>query len=210
MNRHDTAHNSQLGFDSLLGTADTENRSRKFERETAHLPGTMDRAIPFYRVLIRQHHAAMLAANVDETMRLRDEARKLALRLNGGKPGIIADDDAPGCVLERETTASPGAVPLWGQTGDFVIDVNSMQVRIVLEGIFGLGGNAFYWPGFAAQAVDLDRPFLSPTGYRSFLGIHAEPQPGMSPDEFASEVIAAHVARELKGRLVPIEMRYRK
>jgi len=90
MTRHDSPRIAQLGFDALLTAADTENRTRKFERETAHLPGTMDRALPFYRALIDRHHAAMLAANVDEAMGLRDEAHKLALRLNAGELGILA------------------------------------------------------------------------------------------------------------------------
>lgn len=114
----------------MLANADSENRARKFERETAHLPGTFAEALPFYRTLIERHHAAMIAVDVDETMRLRDEAHKLALRLNDGKPGILAHDDAPGYVLERETAVVPGAVPLWGQTGDFIIIVDAIRVRI--------------------------------------------------------------------------------
>lgn len=128
----------QLGFDALLADAENENRARKFERETGHLPGTMEEALPFYRLLLRQHHAAMLAANVDEAMRLREDADKLALRLNGGEPGILAGPDAPGHVLERESAAALGAVPLWGQTGEFVIIVGSMNVRIELDGMFGI------------------------------------------------------------------------
>jgi len=31
----------------------------------------------------------------------------------------------------------------------------------------------------------------------------------LSPDAFAREIIAAYVARELKGRLLPIKARYR-
>lgn len=169
----------------------------------------MDKALPFYRDLIDRHHAAMLAANVDEVMRLRDEADKLALRLNGGEPGILAHDDAPGYVLARGTAAAAGAVPLWGQTGDFIIAVDGMRVRIEQDGIFGICSHACLWLGFKAHAVDLDRPFLSETGYRSFLGIHADPRPGLTPDAFAREVIAAHVARDLKGGLVPIKARYR-
>ncbi len=201
---------AQLGFDALLTAADSENRARIFERETGHLPGTMEQALPFYRALIERHHAAMLTAAVDEAMGLREEAHKLALRLNGGEPGIIAGDDAPGCVLACETAATPGTVPLWGQTGDFVIAVDGMRVRIEQDGIFGIGCGFSYWPGFSAHAVDPDRPFLSETGYRSFLGIHAEPEPGLTPDAFAREIIAAYVERELKGRPVPIESRYRK
>ncbi len=109
----------------------------------------------------------------------------------------------------RETAATPGTVPLWGQTGDFVIAVDRMRVRIEQDGIFGIGCGFSYWPGFSVHAVDSDRPFLSGTGYRSFLGIHAEPEPGLTPDAFVREIIAAFIARELKGRPVPIEPRYR-
>lgn len=199
----------QLDFDALLANADSENHARKFERETAHLPGTFAEALPFYRELIDRNHAAMLAADVEETTRLHDEARKLALRLNGGDTGILAHDDAPGYVLERGTAAASGAVPLWGQTGEFVISVDGMRVRIEQDGIFGICSGICFWPGFSAHAVDYGRPFLSETGYRSFLGIHADPQPGLTPDAFAREVIAAHVERELNGKLLAIAARYR-
>jgi hypothetical protein len=199
----------QLGFDGLLAAAAEDNRKHKAERETAHLPGTMEEAIPFYRLLIRQHHAAMLAADVDTAMRLRKEASLLALRLNGGEPGILADDDSPGIVLTRETAAVVDAVPLWGQEGDFTVEVNGMRVRIELDSMFGIGCGYCYWPGFAAHAVDWHRPFISETGYRSFLGIHADPAPGLTPDDFAEKIIAAHIRHELKGRLVAVEPRYR-
>lgn len=202
-------HAPQLGFDAFLADAETENRARKFERETAHLPDTFAEAIPFYRDLIEQNHAAMFAAEMEESMRLHEEAHKLALRLNGGEPGIIANEDAPGCVLERETAAEPGTVPLWGQTGDFIITVDDMTVRIELEGMFGIGSGFSFWPGFAAHAVDYDWPFLSETGYRSFLGIHAEPQPDLTPDSLTRNVISAYVERELKEKLLAISERYR-
>jgi len=202
-------HAPQLGFDALLAEADDDNRTRKFERETAHLPRTYDEAIPFYRDLIEQNHAAMLAADVMETMRLHDEAHKLALRLNNGEPGILAHENAPGYVLERETAAASSTVPLWGQTGEFIITVDAMRVRIELEGMFGIGSGFSFWPGFATHAVDYSRPFLSPTGYRSFLGIHANPQPSLTPDALTREVIAAYVERELKGKLMTIAARYR-
>jgi hypothetical protein len=204
--RQDTA---QLGFDALLTAAAEDNRKRKTERETAHLPGTMEEAIPFYRLIIRQHHAAILAADAGKVTQLRREAKQLALRLNDGDPGILARPDAPGYVLARETAAPSGAVPLWGQDGDFVITVGKMRVRIELDGLFGIASSVAFWPGFAAHAVDDDRPFISETGYRSFLGIHAAPVPDLTPDEFAAKVIAAHIERELKGRLRTIAPRYR-
>lgn len=200
----------QLGFEALLESAAQDNRKRKAERETAHLPRTIEEAIPFYRLLIRQHHAAMFAADVDRAMSLRREARLLAVRLNDGEPGILAGEEAPACVLARRTAAAPGAVPLWGQEGEFVVDVNGMRVRIELDGMFGIGSFCSFWPGFAARAVDQDRPFLSETGYRSFLGVYASPVPELTPELYVAKVIAGYVARENKGKLLAIEPRYRK
>ena len=199
----------QLGFDALLSAAETDNRERRFAYETAHLPAEMADALPFFRDLLEAHNAAMLAADIDETMRLREEACQLARKLNGGDGGILAHADAPGYVLARETAAAPGTVPIWGQTGSFEITVKAMRVRIELDGVFGIGSHACVWPGFAAHAVEPERPFLSHTGYRSFLGIYADPLPGMTPERFAAEIIAAHVERQLKGKLVAIEERYR-
>jgi len=207
---NDTSSSGQLGFDALLNKADDDNRSRAFERETGHLPDSYDEAIPFYRSLIERNHAAMLTANVDKTMRLHEEARKLARKLNGGDTGILAHDDAPGYVLERETAAPSGTVPVWGQTGEFIVTVNAMRVRIELNGMFGIGSGFSFWPGFSAHAVDYDLPFLSPTGYRSFLGLHAEPQENLTPELFACQVLTAYVEQELNGKLVPIAEKYSK
>lgn len=200
----------QLGFSGLLATADADNKARLFERETAHLPSTMEEAIPYYRRMIDEHHAAMMMANADEVMALREEAHKLALAVNGGDPGILASGDAPGCVLERETAAASGSVPLWGQLGEFEITVRGVRVRVELDGMFGIGASCTYWHGFAAHAVNFDAPFISGTGYRSFLGIHAACVPDLTPDAFASRVIAAHIDGELAGKLETIADRYRK
>ena len=207
--RKGTHHTDQLGFDALLLDADRTNHARKLEDETRHLPATMADALPFLWELLEEHHAAMLAGQVDEVMFCREEAHRLAVKLNGGKAGILADDDSPGYVLARETAAAPGAVPLWGQKASFVVTAAGARVRIEMDGVFGLFATTGFWLSFSAHAVDFDRPFISETGYRSFLGIHAEPVPGITPDAFAEKVVAAHVAREMKGRLVAIENRYR-
>jgi hypothetical protein len=194
---------TQLGFDALLTSADQANRKRQVEREAGHLPSAMAEALPFYRGLIESHHAAMLAADAAEAMRLKDEAHRLAKRLNGGEPGILADENAPGSVLERETAAPAGVIPLWGQKADFCITIGHMRARIEMDGLFGIC-SFIIWPGMRARAIDYDRPFLSETGFRSFLGIHAELVPNLTPDAFAREVIASYVAHQLKNRLVAI------
>ena len=161
----------QLAFDDLLGDAERHNADREWERATAHLPATMAAALPFFRALLDQHHAAMLAADVDEVRRLREDAAKLALKLNGRRPGYLADETSPGCVLRRETESPPGEVPLWGQKGSFILELEAFRARIETPGIFGGLHFDRFWLGFDAHAIDRDRPFLSESGFRSFLSV---------------------------------------
>lgn len=126
-------------------------------------------------------------------------------KLNNFEPGISADDDAPGCVLERETRAPDGTVPLWGQTGTFEITIGAMRVRIGMDGIFGIASDVYHWIGFAARAVELDKPFFSETGFYSFVAVGGELEPGFLPDSFTRAVIEATIRRELKGKLLSIE-----
>lgn len=194
----------QLAFDALLAETESLNRKRTEEAAHAHLPGTMGEALPYYQALIERHHAAMLAGDLDAVTRLRSDAHELAYKLNGFDAGILADDDAPGCVLDRLTQAKKGEVPLWGQSGSFEIRYKAMRVRIEMEGLFGIGASHMSWLGFAAHAIEKTKPFLSDTGYRSFLGVGGALCPGYTADQFATGVVAAHVEGDLKGRLVRI------
>jgi hypothetical protein len=195
----------QLGFADLLAVADNANAQLHFDRATAHLPATMAEAVPFYRQMIERHHAAMLAGEIGEAMSIREEAHSLAAKLNGGMTGIIADDSAPGCVLERETAAPGGCPPLWGQAGSFMVTEGAKRVRIEMKGMFGIGSTFCTFPGFSAHSVDWDSPFLSNTGYRSFIGISGTLVPGLTTEDFIRETIATHIRKELKGRLLRIE-----
>lgn len=208
MARHAIQPN-QLGFDTLLAEAEETNRRSAVEREYGHLPASMDEAVLYFKELLDRHHVAMLAADVGETMAVREKADALALRLNDGDPGILAGPDAPGCRLARLTKAPENMVPLWGQAGSFILSIDGMRVRIETDGIFGIGSGAAFWQGFSAHAVDWTKPFISETGYRSFLGVHAEPVQGMTFDAFAAEAIRHHLRAALKGRPVAIADRYR-
>jgi hypothetical protein len=210
MSSRRTPQPALLGFDALLASAESANLTRQIERDCAHLPGNLVDAVPFYRALIEQHHAAMLAADLKQIRELREEAHRLASKLNRFEPGIIADADSPGCVLDRATRAPEGRVPLWGQSGSFEVACGRMRLRIALEGIFGLTACLMNWLGFEVRAIELDRPFLSETGYRSFLGVGGAMQAGITPDVFAARIIAAHVERDLKGRLVAIKPEFRR
>lgn len=199
---------TQLGFDDLLANAAQDNAAHAFAKETAHLPETFEEAVAYFEELIRRHDQAMRIANVETAMELREDAQRLARKLNKGDPGILAHDDAPAYQLERACAPKPGCAPLWGQAGTFVISVQNIEVEVELNGVFGIGACFHFWPGFAARAVDHKKPFLSATGYRSFLGLHAEPQEGLSPEQFAEVVIDGYVRNELRGKLVQIDERY--
>jgi hypothetical protein len=91
---------------------------------------------------------------------------------------------------------------LWGQQGDFILELPGVRVRIEMAGLFGIG-----FPSFAAHIVDPGKPSISETGYRSFLGVGGTWTPGMTPDTFVKAVLEQHIAGELKGRLVAIDPR---
>lgn len=205
-----TSASQQLGFESLLTESDADNEKRRRGREHAHLPGSMEEALPFYRALIEQHHAAMLAGDSVAVQRIRGEADALALKLNNYERGILADENAPGCVLARATRAGDDVIPLWGQEGSFVVARGAMKVRIEFEGMFGIASSFMPWPGFSAHALEWDKPFLSETGYRSFLGVGGALEPGYTPESFCAAIIEAYVTRELKGRLRKIAPQYRR
>ncbi|WP_298974324.1 hypothetical protein [uncultured Roseobacter sp.] len=198
-----TYQDNQLGFDALLRETDTLNADQKFQRQVASLPDTMSAGIAHCCDLIAQHDAAVLAADVETAFALKDEAHLLAIKLNGGS-GILANEDAAGCVLAREAAAKGGDVPLWGQSGVFKVTVTGLRTRIDLDGFFGIGGRFHFWSGFSIRAVDRYKPFFSGTGYRSFLGVHAEPAPDVTPDLFVSRILESHAAQHLKGRLLDI------
>jgi hypothetical protein len=107
-------------LDALLAEAERANQAREQKKRFGHLPGTMAEALPYFRDLLARHHAAMLAADAERAMALRREAHDCALRLNDGAPGILADEDAPGRVVERLTAATPGDIPLWGSKASFL------------------------------------------------------------------------------------------
>src|SRR5690606_3307222 len=133
---------------------------------------------------------AILSGDGEASERTLQEAEDLAVKLNGGtRFGIKADEDSPCCVLERATAAPDGTLPLWGQQGSFVLDVAGCSIRIEFDGLYGIS-----LPGFAAHAVDRTKPFVSATGYRSFLGYGGAFAGGVSVEAYVRATIESHIA----------------
>ncbi|MCA8285241.1 klcB [Burkholderia cepacia] len=130
-----------------------------------------------------------------------DRYEAIIWKLNGGTNfGCMADDEAAGRVIERHCAAVPGDVPLWGQRGQFLAVAGDVRALVEYEAGYGGPLNAH----FQFHAVDLDRPFISATGYRS----HFDTARGcMTVDEVARGILAAMLAE--KKRPVLIEASYR-
>jgi hypothetical protein len=197
-------HPDQLGFDALLADADATNRQRSLEAQSAHLPSDMASAVAYHREQIKRHHAAMLAGDFENAIAIREEAHALALKLNGFEPGILAGEDAPGCQLARSCAAQAGTLPLWGQDGCFVLCIAGMETDVIMHGMFGIGARWSVSPGFEVRAVDQAKPFLSETGYRSFLGLSMPPKTGESVPDYVRRAVEQYIKRELGGKLMPI------
>jgi hypothetical protein len=178
----------------------------EFDEKTAHMPSAIDEAIPFYRSIIDRYNTAILSGRPEVAATIEQEARDLAIRLNGGTPcGIKGDPQTAICsVLERSTSAPQKEVPLWGQTGDFTLEVCSCRIRIEFCGLYGI-----CIPQFSIHAIDYDRPFISETGFRSFMGYGFDCSVGaVSVESYVRTTIEEYIARDLKSRLVRIEDRY--
>ena len=190
-------NHEQLGFNDLLADAAETNAKHVFEKQTAHLPDTIEEAIVM-------HHEVMLTGDLETAYAIRHEAHLMARKINGGAFGIFADVYAPGRVLARASRASDGEPPLWGQSATFEIALESVLCRVEFQGIFGKGLITTPGLGFEVSAVDRSQPFISKTDYRSFLGYGMYPDLGMTPKGFAERVIKHHVETQLKGALVQI------
>jgi hypothetical protein len=104
----------------------------------------------------------------------RKEAGLLATYLNGGtRLGIKGGPKSPCSVLERLTTAPTGTVPRWGQAGTFDITLNGCRIRVEVGGLYDT-----CIPQFSTHAVEYDKPFISQTGYRRFIGQPFDCTPG--------------------------------
>lgn len=129
---------------------------------------------------------SVLAGDVEGAAAAIARYEAIIWKMNGGTFfGCNADSDSPGNVVESHCQADSGAVPKWGQTGEFVVVVDGMRV-LVEFGSLGSQGTAH----FSFHAVDLDAWFISGTGYRShFDGLRF----GLTVEEAAKAILADYL-----------------
>lgn len=145
-----------------------------------------------------KYHDAVLAGHVEVLDQMEAAYKALVFKLNGDTMfGCGADDDSAANVLCRAVAAKPGQVPRWGQAGDFLLEVEGLRVRVVLSS--NMLGNHL---ACALHAVDLDKPFISTTGYRS-AGLTVASNLGETVDQAARRLVLDLIQEA--GRLKPIE-----
>ncbi|WP_246765560.1 klcB [Aminobacter sp. SR38] len=167
----------------------------------AELPTDRDELLAAAVAAVVEIDAAIMRGDGAAAEAASDRYEAVIWKMNGGTHvGSMADHDAPGQVIERHCAAVPGDVPLWGQRGQFLVADGDMRALVEYEAGYGgpLGAH------FQFHVIDLDRPFISETGYRS----HFDTAQGcMTVDEVARGILAAQRAE--KKRPVMVEASYR-
>jgi hypothetical protein len=167
----------------------------------AELPTDRDELLAAAVAAVVEIDAAIMRGDGAAAEAASDRYEAVIWKMNGGTHvGSMADHDAPGQVIERHCAAVPGDVPLWGQRGQFLVADGDMRALVEYEAGYGgpLGAH------FQFHVIDLDRPFISETGYRS----HFDTARGcMTVDEVARGILAAQLAE--KKRPVMVEASYR-
>ncbi len=79
----------------------------------------------------REQHAAVLAGDDAAASTAAERYEATVWKLNGGGFfGCMGAEDAAGKIIERHCRAVPGAVPMWGQRGEFVIQVEGIRALV--------------------------------------------------------------------------------
>jgi hypothetical protein len=144
------------------------------------------------------YHDAVLAGHVEVLDQMESAYSALVYKLNGETMmGCKADDDSAGHVLARDVAATPGQVPGWGQAGEFLLEVEGVRVWVVMTHHM-LGNHR----ACDLHAVDLDKPFISETGYRS-AGLTVTSNIGDTVDQAARRMVLDVMHSE--GKLKAIE-----
>nr|BCU00952.1 hypothetical protein [uncultured bacterium] len=167
----------------------------------ASMPADRDELLTLAVAAVVEVDAAIMRGDGAAAELAADKYAAVIWKMNGGTHvGSMVDDDAPGRVVERHCAAVPGEVPLWGQRGQFLVEREGVRALVEYEAGYGgpLGAH------FQFYALDLDKPFISETGYRSNF---ATAQGCMTVDEVAGGILAAMLAE--KKRPVMIQDSYR-
>lgn len=169
------------------------NQDAKVMQLAAMLPEVGSALLDVAMQAVVELDAAVRAGNDSAVALATARYDAVVWKLNGGTFfGCAGGPDAPAAVVGRHCAAVPGAVPLWGQRGEFLVEAEGIRAVVRME------GRGFSWMHhFEFHAIDPDTPFISETGYRSHF---ARPVGECMVDEAAALHLRAILAE--KGRVM--------
>lgn len=169
---------------SKVNAASDSERAAVFARADL-LPSGRENWLAVARKAVDVLHAAALACDEEGVKDSLLTYEAAVLKLNGGTYFACREagnPEAGGNIAADWCAAPPGAEPLWGQEGHFLIAIGHTRARVHFMEGFGLGGVRFHF-----HVVDLHRPFISPTGFCSTFG---QVRLGITPRQAAEELLS--------------------
>jgi hypothetical protein len=143
---------------------------------------------------------AVLAGHVEVLDQMERAYKALVYKLNGETMfGCGADAGSAANVLARAVAAEPGQVPTWGRCGEFLLEVEGMRIRVQFKSNMLSNHHSC-----DLHAVDLDRPFLSTTGYRS-AGVAATSCLGESVEQAVRRMVLDLLQNEGKPKPIVVD-----
>ncbi|WP_106805744.1 KlcB family protein [Pseudomonas sp. S5D5] len=147
--------------------------------------------------MLQLFNDAMIAASARdiETSALRYNA--VVYRLHGNTFMGSGTKDGAGGQLCKKLAAPAGVVPGWGQAGEYLLEVEGMRLRVVVDpwGMSGTYSLSFY-------AVDASAKFISETGYLSQF-LHPDKHVGQT----FGQAVRGLVEQLLQGEFKPKAIR---
>lgn len=165
-------------------TEQAPSRHDKAEKRAATLPTEAVELLAVAKAATEKFNAAVFDADDAQAAEAVEMIEAVICKLNDGTfHACSAYEDSASNVVARHCAATPGTVPSWGQQGEFLIEVAGIRALVKCS-------DGFSWMGFrlAFHAIDMHRPLISETGYRSHFGIVSG---GMTVDKAARHTMAA-------------------
>lgn len=161
-----------------------EDRDEK--RMLAVLPDDLDQLVLLYGKELAARHDAIIR-NSEIEFAIHDRGLELLeMKANGGTEFGSATEKSPAEQLRKRNMAAVGEVPMWGQRGVFALDAHNVPHIVQSSESYNL----------SVHAVDPKLPFISSTGFRSFVGEGDGPAFGVTVEDQARAYIEEEFSHE--------------
>lgn len=181
------------------------SRDRQMESIAQQLPDDHRILDAAYATLLDLNHAC-IAGDADQRDANVHRFEACIWKLNGNTFfGCNAGEKDAACVISRYCCANEGAVPVWGQEGQFIIEsAGGLRAWVKIE-----AGCMIGYLSASFNAVDLDKPFISETGYRSYFFRLSEVWPGETVETHSQRILQSLIDARKKPLFIDSQHRDR-